>query len=373
MNTWLKKFIISFVSTSIFYVIIYFLINLYDQTWETMLWFYNNIYYIAFLFISIIWWLTLYWNNNNKSKTIISIIFLINFVYLVFLFSLSNIWLNQLQWIFLIWFLLLWLVSTNLKNRIWNSIIILCILWISITMFSVLIPLYEEWPDFVWFENNFKTQFIVYSKASLNTKTAVLEKDKREYKLLNWISNYDLKIWWSWSEIIFKSDKHYQNSFWYILFKNKEIIQIYPQSAIQINKDFEIQIITWIIKYFPQEIKSFSFTWNMVPSIMVDQENIDIILNRYNNELKKHILNKVWWDINKNKTILYISKKTLEILNKIFPKIFGKNLENFKMFDNYLNYNFDQKNSLENFDQKKIQQWIIKDIKDWLNSTKIIK
>jgi len=373
MNNWLKKFIISFVSTSIFYVIIYFLINLYDQTWETILWFYNNIYYVAFLFISIIWWLTLYGNNNNKSKIIISIIFLINFVYLVFLFSLSNIWLNQLQWIFLIWFLLLWLVSTNLKNRIGNSVIIFCILWITITIFSVLIPLYEEWPDIEWFESNFKNQFIVYSKASLNTKTAVLEKDKREYKLLNWISNYDLKIWLSWSEIIFKSDKQYQNSFWYILFKDKEIVQIYPQSAIQINKDFEIEIITWIIKYFPQEIQNFSFTWNIVPSVMADQENIDIVLNRYDNELKKHILNKAWWDNHKNKTILSISKKTLETLNKIFPKKFEKNLENFKMFDNYLDYNLDKTSFLKSFDQKKIQQWMIKDIKDWLNSTEIIK
>ncbi len=373
MNTWLKKFIISFLSTTVFYFIIYFVIGLYDQTWQTILWFYNNLYYISFLFISIVWWLTLYWNNDNKSKLIISMIFLINFVYLVFLFSLSNMWLNQIQWIFLIWFLLLWLVSTNLKNRIWNSIISLCIFWIFITIFSVLIPLYQEWPDIVWFEKNFKTQFIVYSRASLNTKTAVIEKDKREYKLSNGIYNYEFKIPGSWSEIIFKSDKQYQNSFGYILFSNKDILQIYPQSAIKINKDFEIEIITWIIKYFPQETKNFSFTWNLVPSIMVDQQNIDILLGRYDNELKKHILEKSWWNIHKNKTILSISKKTLEILNKIFPKKFEKNLENFEMFDKYLEYNLDQTKSLETFDQKNIQKWMIKDIKDWLNSTKIIK
>ena len=374
MNNWLKKFIISFIFSSFFYVSAYFLISLYDKTGDTMLWLYNNIYYLVFLFISIVWWLTLYGNNDNKSKFIISVIFIINFIYLIFLFSLSHIWLTQIQWFLLIGFLLLWIISINLKNLFGNIITVFALLWILITIFSVFIPLYEEWPDVSWFEEKFKNQFLVYSMAGINKELAVLEKDKKKYKLLNWISNYDLKISWSWSEIIFKSDKQYQNSFWYILFKNKDILQIYPQSAIKINKDLEIEIITWIIKYFPQNITSFTFTsWGNIPSIMVDQEHIDIIYNRYNNKLKDYILEKIWGDSHKNKTILYISKNTLEMLNKIFPKQFEKNIENFKTFDEYLDYNLDEKDYVDTIDQKKIQQWIIKDIKDWLGFTEVIK
>jgi len=373
MNKMLKKILFSLLITWIFYIWIYFAVSYYDYSWETMLWFQNNIYYLIFLFISIVWGLSLYWNENNKSKFIISIIFLVNFLYLIFIFSLSNIWLSQIQWLFLIWFLLLALVFSNLKNRIWTIIIVISVLWIFLTIFFTLIPLFWEWPDIKGFEENFETQLITYSKIGLNSKTAVLEKDTREYNLINWIKNYKFNIWLSWSEIIFKANNLYPNTFWYILFKNKEILQIYSQTAIRISPDFEIEIITGIVKYYPQKIEKFSFTGNNIASLIVDQENIDIVLDRYNDQLKKYILEQNGKDIHQNKTILLLSKNILEILNKIFPKQFKQNLENFELFNKYLNYNLEEKEDLKIFDQENIKKWIWQSIKDWLKSTEIIK
>lgn len=373
MNKTIKKFLISFFITLFFYALIYFVVSFYDYSGETILRFKNNIYYLIFLFISIVWGLTLYGNENKKSNFIISIIFLVNFVYVIFIFSISNFGLSQIQWLFLIWFLLLWLVFSNLRNRVWNTIVVISVLWIFFTVFLTIIPLYWEWPDIEGFEEGFKTQLITHSKIGLNKNSAILEKDWKEYDLLNGTHNYDFNIWLSWSEIIFKSQSLYPNTFWYILFKNKEILQIYPQTAIRISPDFEIEIITWIVKYYPQKIDHFSFTGINLASLMVDQENIDSILGRYNSQLKKHILEQHWKDFYQNRTILLTSKKTLEILNTIFPKQFEKNLENFEMFNKYLDYNLEEQENLDTFDQENIKKWIWQSVKDWLNFTEIMK
>ncbi len=373
MNKILKKFLISFFITLFFYVLIYFIVFYYDYAWETILRFKKNIYYLIFLFISIVWGLSLYGNENNKSKFIISIIFLVNFVYLIFIFSVWNIWLSRIQWLFLIWFLLLWLVFSNLRNRVWNVVIIASVLWIFLTIFFTLIPLYWEWPDLEGFENNFETQLITYSKIGLHTNVAILEKDNKKYNLIKWIKNYDLAIWPSWSNITFKANNLYLNAFWYILFKNKEILQIYPQTAIKINPNFEIEIITGMVKYYPQEIKSFSFTGKNIALLIVDQENIDIILGRYDDQLKNYIWEQNGKEIHQNKTILLISKNTLEFLNKIFPRQFKQNLENFDLFDKYLEYNLEEKEDLKTFDQENIKKWIWQSVKDWLKFTEIIK
>jgi len=59
---------------------------------------------------------------------------------------------------------------------------------------------------------------------------------------------------------LFKSDKLYQNTFVYILTPNKEIVQIYPQSAINIDQNINIEIITGTVKYYPQNPKDILFT-----------------------------------------------------------------------------------------------------------------
>jgi len=373
MNKTIKKLLISFFITLFFYILIYFVVLYYDHSWETVLWFKNNIYYLIFLFVSIVWGLSLYGNESNKLKLIISIIFLVNFIYLIFIFSISSVWLSQNLGLFLIWFLLLWLVFSNLKNRIGNTVVVISVLGIFFTVFFTIIPMYWEWPDIKGFEDNFKTQIITYSKIGLNENSASLEKDWKEYSLFNWIHNYDFNIWLSWSEIVFKSKSLYPNTFWYILFKNKEILQIYPQTAVRISPELEIEIITGIVKYYPQKIDNFSFTGVNLASLMVDQENINTILDRYNNQLKKHILEKHWKDFYQNRTILLTSKKTLEILNTIFPTQFEKNLENFEMFDEYLDYNLEAQENLDTFDQENIKRWIWQSVKDWINATKVMK
>lgn len=374
-----KKLTLAFIVTSIFSIWIYYLVGLYDKSGTTMLWVETNIQYLIFLYVSIITSLTLYSNEDKKSKFILASIILVNFLYIIFSFWVSNVWLNNTQWLFLIWFLILALISNYIKNRFWYVITALSLLWVVSTILLAIIPLYETWPDIVWFENQFSTKIITYSKIGINSSKASIQIDKKEYKFWNGLSSYDLKINNSWSQILFKSNKKYLNTFWYILFPNKEIIQLYPQSAININKinnNYQLEIIVWNIKHktntWQQNNGIFSFTGKLLSYGVMNDNNIKQITDFYNNELKKHILNQIWWNISENNIITNISKTILEILSTILPEQYKDNLQNFYDFQSYMGIVWSTQKIIK-FDSDKINKSILKEISDSLETTQIIK
>jgi hypothetical protein len=372
----MKKLTLSFLITSIFSLWLYYLINLYDQSWTTIIRINANIYYLGFLYVSIITALTIHTNKDKKSRLILATIILINFLYIIFSFWVSNIWLNNTQWLFLIWFLILAFVSTYIRNWFWHSITILSILWIICTIGITIIPMYEIWPDIKWFEDQFSTQLIIYSKANINKTKANIKVDKKEFSISNWLSTHELKINNSWSQILFIADKKYLNTFWYILFSNKDLIQIYPQSATNINKlnnDYQLEIITGTIKnYINQEQNpQYIFTGKNMSYWIINQEHLTEILDFYDKKQKEYIMNQIWSTISENRIITNISKTIITFLAKILPWYFWKNLENFNTFQKYIDTDWFEQN-LEEFNTEKINKWILKNISDALETTKII-
>jgi hypothetical protein len=372
----LKNLSLSFIITSIFSIWLYYLINLYDNSWTTIVWIKSNIQYLSFIYISIIVILAIYSNNNKKSKLILAIIILINFLYIIFSFWISNIWLNNMQWLFLLWFLILALISNYINNRFWSTITIFSIIGILMTIWSAIIPMYESGPDLKWFESQFSTKLIVYSKVNINKSKAVIKLDKKDFNILNWISSYTLKTNNSWSQLLFIADKKYLNTFWYILFPNKDIIQIYPQSAINIRKiynKYQIEIITWTVKHNKDTQNNFYyFTGKYLSFGEITPQHTQQITDFYNKHQKEYILSQIWWDIFYNKTILNISKTTLEILSKILPSQFSDNIKNFNQYQKYI-YSNDSTQQIIKFDSENINKNIISNISKSLKNTQIIK
>lgn len=295
---------------------------------------------------------------------------MINFLYIIFLFWTSNIGLNTNQWYILIGLLILAFVWVYIKNRIWWTITTLSIVFLIWTFISLFIPLYENWPDIEGFNNSFKTQLLTYSKASLNWSKVYVQLDKKEFQINNQLSSYDIKINNSWSQLLFKSNKKYLNTFAYIVFPNQEFIEIHPQSAININKDYMVEIITGTIKYFPQGHKWFSFTWKTIPSLVVNEESLNNINWYYEGLLKEYIIQNIWLEsFVENKNIFQISEFIVNTLAKILPKQFKNNLKNLEDYKKYLNITFEE-NYKTWFDDKKIQKDLLKNLRDWLNSTK---
>lgn len=300
----MKKFIISTIFTTIIFVWWYYLLTLYDVNNTMLPWVIANKYYILFLYISIIAWFWIYREDNNKSKLLVFLIFLLNFLYLCSIFLIWNIWLTKIQCLIFVWLLLVWFLATLIKNWIGYIIIFLSVIWDILLLYISIVPLYENWPDIEWFDNQFETEFIISSNVWINKEKASIIKDTKEYEILNWTNEYNFYIKEWWSEISFKSDNLYKNSYWFILFKWWEFIEITPQSAIKINEDYEVEVLWWNIKYYPQNPKEFKVT-----------KNSD------KNKLEWNKKNKTWdnkelltWDFDENLVTWDINENTDEIL-----------------------------------------------------------
>lgn len=257
----MKKFIVSTIFTTILFALWYYLITLYDTNNVILPRVMNNKYYVLFLYISIVAWFGLYREDNSKSKLFVFFIFLINFLYLCSIFLIWNIWLTKIQCLIFVWLLLIGFLATLLRNWIGYIIIILSLIWELLLIYVSIIPLYENWPDIEWFNEQFETKFVIYSNVGINKDKASIQKDNKELEILDGTNEYNFSIRQWWSEILFKSDNAYKNSYWFLLFKWWEFVEITPQSAIKINEDYEIEVLWWNIKYYPQNPTQFKITW----------------------------------------------------------------------------------------------------------------
>lgn len=251
------------------------------------------------------------------------------------------------------------------KNTILIMILIIAVAYVCYVFFSK-IPLYEKWVDITSFENQFNTNLVIYSNVWLNKNKSYIQKDKKTYEIPIWFSDYDFFVDKSWSQILFKSDNLYQNTFAFLVFKWWEFVQIYPQSAINIDRDYNIEILNWEIKYFPSNSSKFHFTWSKNWTLS-DEESVKIIDDRYYNKLKSFVKQDLWV-LSLNPTVIKISKWILEILVKISPK-YEQNLSNLDQYLDLFDINLDTNRNFSNqVDTKWLKSNLRWNLKKWLNS-----
>ena len=347
MKQMLKKFLVYLVLVSIFCFILFFLLKKYDIGWDTMNWIISNKNYLLVLCLSVAICLSIYWNESPKSKFILYFIICINVLYLCFLFVVWNAWLSKTGWLLILAFLIFWFVWIYIRNWLWYTIISISLIWSLIVLFLWSVPLFETWPDFKWFEENFVERILVYSDTYISEDRAQIEKDGRIYNIFEWLNSYDFKIKNTPSQIIFKSDNLYQNTYCFIVFKWWGFVEILPQSAITISDNFEIEVLTWIVKYYG-DLHSFSFVWWNITQETSDNV-INVVNNRYYNSLRFYLKTELWSNVLYNKYVLKISKKTLTILSRIFPWKYDKNLENLQEYVDVFWVNLDD---FEKFDSE---------------------
>ena len=409
----MKKFIVSFIFTTVLFILWYYLITIYDTNNVILPRVISNKYYILFLYISIVAWFWIYREDNSKSKLLVFFIFLLNFLYLCSIFLIWNIWLTKTQCLIFIWLLFIGFLATLLKNWIGYIIIILSVIWNLLLLYISVIPLYENWPDIEWFNDQFETKFVIYSNVGINKEKASIQKDNKDLEILNGTNEYNLNIKEWWTEIIFKSDNAYKNSYWFILFKWWEFVEITPQSALKINKDYEIEVLWWDIKYYPENPKEFKIisnssnskksnekkqikTWdsqenswdNQINSWDIqtwenetieettnddiniqledNEEILNIIEEIYNKKLKYYIKQQIWWNVQLDANILKLSQETLQLLIKIDPK-YEKNIENLQKYLEIFDINLDEINYKSIVNTSAINKNILNWLKDISN------
>ncbi len=273
----------------------------------------------------------------------------------------------------LIWFLIILLAASYIKNRIKYIVTILSCIWILITIIFIFVPLYENWPNENIFHQNFETKIITYSKIDLNSDGSIVQINKKEYPIKKWTLEYNLKTKPDTdTNILFKSNKKYSNTFIYILFPYGEFVKIYPQSALKISQNKQIEIITWNIKYYPEGYQQFILTWKLLPSLVVNEESIKQMTEYYQTKLIKNIQWQLWWEINQNTYINKFSEVFLIFLSKIYPKKYKQNLQNFYEFQKYLNLE-NNTNQPKIFNKQNINQDLLKWIKEGIQNIETLK
>ena len=213
----MKRLIFSTIINIIFFAIIYLFIFLYDQNWTTISQITNNIYYIIFLFLSCVIIFSLLWNGKRQSKIIIYSLITINLLYIFSIFSIWYIWFTKLQWIIFILFLVIWFLALYIKHRTKYIIIWISILIDILILFLAVIPLYKEWINTSEFEDKYITNLIIYSDIWINKDNANIQKDTKTYEITNWLNNYNFYIDNQWSQILFKSNNKYENTYCFLV------------------------------------------------------------------------------------------------------------------------------------------------------------
>lgn len=366
MNKYLKNFITSFFICLVLIYWTVFLLKSYDISWNSIIWLKNNLYYIIFIVSSILLSWTFY-QNKNKNKLFVFSVVAINILVFIFYILLKN----NIQNIYLISLFILFLIGVVwilTKSFVWNIFSWISVIWILFIFLISIIPLYEQWPNINQFNDVFGNKLITYSKVNIKKEKASVLLDKEEYELFNWFNLYNLKVNKSWSLLLFKSDKNYQNTYVYLLFSGINTVQIMPQSAIKIYPNNNIEIITWDVFYFNDVV----FSWDINSKWTIYQNQINEISNLYENKLKEYLKKEVWSLFFENQNILKTSNFILKNLSKIYPKKFSQNYQNFKDFLYYLDIELEQEN--KDFEiNKETQNLFLKKIIDSSKNNQIIK
>ena len=204
----------------------------------------------------------------------------------------------------------------------------------------------------------------------MDADNAEITKDNKVYNILQWLHSYDLKLWKSWSQIIFKSDDLYQNVYGFIVLKWWDFVEILPQSALDIDSNFQMEILVWNVKYYQSAPWKISFVWENQASLENDESVVAIVNNWYKENLRMYIKSKMWWELSENKTILRFSQKTLYVLSRLFPWKYEDNLRNLQAYLDLFDINLDEKVEYWKMDGKWAVDNVWWGLKKWIEMVK---
>lgn len=124
-----------------------------------------------------------------------------------------------------------------------------------------------------------------------------------------------------------------------------DIIVIFPQSSVQLEfygkKLQKVSQVSWKLLFFSGVLESdIMYEWE---NVLLDQEILDLMVlkqNQYKEEFIKYLklqISNNTIDVTNNTMMYNIDGKILEMLSKLFPATFNKNLHNYNEFQKYFN------------------------------------
>ena len=318
--------------------------------------------YLLIVSLSYFYYYSIEYEPDKKYKLIRNVIIYGN-VYIffhIFFRPLLNI---SHQLFILLWLIILWMWWTTTLTSKWKYL--LQITWWIFSFFiliSGMLYFYPDAPDIKWFLDKKYNEIKIFGiNDSINKKDAYI-------KIISSKGNEDFEIHKNFNKTLSENVKISYPS----LQKNRDenviivssqwdLIRIFPQSEIQIEfkeGNFKkVERLNWKIWYLSWIFKSdIEVLWNE----NLSPEELDwlewtqqLYKNDFVSYLKKQISES---KINlANNTIMYnIDGIIINILAKMFPVTFSKNLKNYNEFQKYLNRT---ENTKIDLDRYKIKEW----------------
>ncbi len=246
-----------------------------------------------------------------------------------------------------LWLMLLWLWGTT-KIRSKRKIVPQ-IFWCIITfliLISWIIYLYPEAPDVEWFlrTKNYELS-ISWISSNVDKKDAFIQiQEANKSEEVQIVPNLSKSL--NVSCIINYPSLQKERLEDVIVFTPEgDIIVIFPQSSVQLEfygkKLQKVSQVSWKLLFFSGVLESdIMYEWE---NVLLDQEILDLMVlkqNQYKEEFIKYLklqISNNTIDVTNNTMMYNIDGKILEMLSKLFPATFNKNLHNYNEFQKYFN------------------------------------
>lgn len=296
------------------------------------------------LSISYFYYYSIEYDIEKKYESIRKMIIYWNVYLLAFVFFRP---LLNISWVL---FIVLWLVILGLCGTIkmvsrWKKL--LQIFWWLISfliLISGMFYLYPDAPDIDWFLRwknvEFLVEWVQNKVEKFDAYLQIITPNKIEDFTINEISKKKLTENVS---ILYRSLRYDRDEMVFLVSKNWDIVQIFPQTEIELLFSWEnlsfINVNNWKIWFLSGVLNSsLKYEWQ---SVILDEKSLDflqIFQDNYRSDLVLYLENQISdWNVSVvNNTIMRnIDWKLLAILAKFFPVSYWDNLKNYKEFQKY--------------------------------------
>lgn len=275
----------------------------------------------------------------------------------------------------LLWLLMIGVLILFIRHWIRYILIVPVALIILFVMGMMIVPLYPQGPNIEgFFRQRESVLFIFPTSTKQITSQIIVTNDEEKPTTLSTQQEmqYTIKDG-SKVEIRFISQDTGDQTQCFLLLPEGTILQIYPQASLSISWRYPNLTLTSqqgkITAFSSKESNQSQIIMSGIIINETPNNNEENIISSFQGEKIGYITRQLG-TLSSDTTVNQMSKIFLEILNKMFPSIYQKNLSNYNAFQKYMQNNV---STIDKTTDPNIQKDIINQTNRGLEETKIYK
>ncbi len=258
-----------------------------------------------------------------------------------FLTNLINWSSSQWEMIALIAVLLIGFAILFIRHWIRYVLIIPVIVIALFFLWLLVIPLYPQGPNGEWFFRQGTNMLFIFPDATAKSTSqiVIIHGDEKPTVLSTQQETQQSLKEGDITKINFVSQQPDEKTLCFIQLHEGTLIQLYPQSSLLLSGRYpllDLQALQGKISFSPSPETAqatITMTW-IIKDTSISTEKSGLF-SAFEQKKTDYLIQQ-WWTFMDNQTMNQLSKYFLEILNKIFPSLYSKNLQNYNDFQQYI-------------------------------------